>query len=151
MRRLCFCSLSLSPSATDGRKGVSDMDEKAKLTPSSEDYLEAILELSNQDNTVRSVDIASHLQVSKASVNKAMGVLRDMGLIEQAHYGQIHLTEQGHTRAREVLHRHTMLKRFLTEILHISDETAERDACRMEHAISDETRNKWFHWLHTVL
>jgi Mn-dependent DtxR family transcriptional regulator len=127
------------------------MAEKAKLTPSSEDYLETILELSDTGNSVRSVDIANHLHVSKASVNKAMGILRDIGLIEQAHYGQIHLTEQGKFRAKDILQRHIMLKRFLVEILQINEATAERDACRMEHAISDETRTKWLHWLREVL
>ncbi len=127
------------------------MSEKTKLSPSSEDYLEAILELSDQHNAVRSVDIANHLHVSKASVNKAMGILRQIGLIEQAHYGLIHLTEQGRFRAKDVLQRHVMLKRFLTEILHTSEETAERDACRMEHVISDETRGKWLDWLREVL
>jgi Mn-dependent DtxR family transcriptional regulator len=127
------------------------MAEKAKLTPSSEDYLETILELSDTGNSVRSVDIANHLHVSKASVNKAMGILRDIGLIEQAHYGQIHLTEQGKLRAKDILQRHIMLKRFLVEILQINEATAERDACRMEHAISDETRTKWLHWLREVL
>ena len=127
------------------------MAGKVKLTPSSEDYLEVILELSDQENTVRSVDIASTMQVSKASVNKAVGILKDMGLIEHAHYGQIHLTSLGKSQARDVLQRHKMLKRFLTEILEISEETAERDACRMEHAISEETRGKWLKWLHTVL
>lgn len=127
------------------------MSEKTKLSPSSEDYLESILELSDQHNAVRSVDIANHLHVSKASVNKAMGILRQMGLIEQAHYGLIHLTEQGRFHAKDVLQRHVMLKRFLTEILHTSEETAEQDACRMEHAISDETRGKWLNWLREVL
>lgn len=121
------------------------------LTPSSEDYLETILELSEKTEAVRSVDIASHLHVSKASVNKAMGILRDAGLIEQAHYGLIHLTVLGHQRAGDILQRHGMLKRFLTDILHISEAIAEEDACRMEHVISDETRIKWLAYLRQVL
>ena len=127
------------------------MAEKTKLTPSSEDYLETILELIDQDNAVHSIDIAKHLQVSKASVNKAMGILRDIGLVKQARYGLIHLTDQGRLQAKDILQRHTMLKRFLIEILHISEATAEADACRMEHAISDETRSKWLNWLREVL
>jgi DtxR family transcriptional regulator, Mn-dependent transcriptional regulator len=122
-----------------------------KLTPSSEDYLETILELTGKTDAVRSVDIAMHLHVSKASVNKAMGILRDAGLIDQAHYGQIYLTNQGHQRAAEILRRHGMLKRFLVEILSIDDETAEQDACRMEHVISDRTRDRWMAYLSQVL
>jgi len=125
--------------------------ESAKLTPSNEDYLETILELIGRNGAVRSVDIAGHLHVSKASVNKAMGVLRDAGLIEQAHYGQVYLTESGRRRANEILQRHAMLKRFLVEILGIDEATAEQDACRMEHAISDHTRVHWLAWLHRVL
>ena len=129
------------------------MPAEQKLTPSSEDYLETILELTGDgdDDAVRSVDIAGHLHVSKASVTKAMGILREAGLIEQAHYGLIRLTSQGRRRADEVLLRHGMIKRFLTEILEIDDGTAEQDACRMEHAISDQTRRRWFAWLGTVL
>ena len=86
------------------------------LTPSNEDYLETILELSEKTDAVRSVDIAEHLLVSKASVTKAMGILREAGLIEQAHYGLIHLTSHGRRHADEILLRHGMLKRFLTDI-----------------------------------
>ena len=123
----------------------------SRLTSSSEDYLEAIYELSNKDEAVRSVDIAEHLQVSKASVNKAVHVLQDAGLIEHAHYGQIHLTRLGRRQAADILQRHLMLKRFLTEVLKIDEETAEQDACRMEHAISRETRDHWLSWLDDIL
>lgn len=126
------------------------MDDK-KLTPSSEDYLETILELTGKTDAVRSVDIAVHLHVSKASVNKAMGILRDAGFIEQALYGQIYLTRQGYQRADEILRRHSMLKRFLVEILGINENTAEQDACKMEHVISDETRDQWLVYLDQVL
>ncbi|MBP8989355.1 MAG: metal-dependent transcriptional regulator [Clostridia bacterium] len=127
------------------------MASKEILSPSSEDYLETILELSDQNNAVRSVDIANHLGVSKASVNKAMGILREMGLIEQEHYGQVYLTEHGRLHAQDILDRHAMIKRFLTDILHIQEETAELDACRMEHVISDETKTKWLNWLREIL
>jgi DtxR family Mn-dependent transcriptional regulator len=118
-----------------------------KLTPSSEDYLEAILELSEPDGAVRSVDIAEHLSVSKASVTKAMGILREAGLIEQAHYGLIRLTVQGRQRAGKILASHDMLKRFLTDVLGVEESIADQDACRMEHAISDETRSRWLDWM----
>ncbi len=121
------------------------------LTPSSEDYLETILELADADGAVRSVDIADHLQVSKASVNKAMHILSDAGLIEHAHYGQIHLTRQGRRQAADIMQCHLMLKRFLSEILGIDEETAEQDACRMEHVISQKTRDQWLSWLEGIL
>jgi len=122
-----------------------------KLTPSSEDYLETILELNGKSNSVRSVDIAQHLHVSKASVSKAMGILRDAGLIEQAHYGHVFLTSQGKQQADDILKRHGMLKRFLVEILQIDEEIAELDACRMEHVICDRTKDRWMDYLSRVL
>jgi len=121
------------------------------LSPSSEDYLETILELSDQKEAVRSVDIADHLNVSKASVSKAMGILRQAGLIDQAFYGLIHLTDDGRERANEILLRHTMLKRFLMEILNLDETTAEMDACRMEHVISPVTMEKWMEYLSQIL
>lgn len=127
------------------------MPNTKKLTPSSEDYLETILELSEKTDAVRSVDIATHLGVSKASVNKAMGILREAGLIDQAFYGLIRLTDQGRNRGSEILRRHSMLKRFLVEILGIDEQVAELDACRMEHVISDTTRDQWVAYLHKVL
>jgi DtxR family Mn-dependent transcriptional regulator len=133
------------------RQGAFYMLADRKLTPSSEDYLETILELSETADAVRSVDIAEHLHVSKASVNKAMGILREASLIDQAYYGLIHLTAGGRRRAEEILARHGMLKRFLIEILGIDSETAELDACRMEHVISGTTRDKWLDYLKEVL
>ncbi len=121
------------------------------LSASAEDYLETILEIGGTGQAVRSVDIAGHLHVSKASVNKAMNLLRDAGLIDHAHYGQIQLTATGRQQAEAVLRRHMMLKRFLVEVLGIAEATAERDACRMEHAISEETRVKWLTYLEKVL
>lgn len=121
------------------------------LSPASEDYLEAILLLSDDQDSVRSVDIAEHLKVSKASVSKAIGILKLAGLIDHDHYGLIQMTSDGKIRAREIMQRHIMLKRFLTEVLHIDEETAEQDACRMEHAISPETKDKWLAYLSKVL
>ena len=121
------------------------------LSPASEDYLEAILLLADDEGCVRSVDIADHLQVSKASVSKAIGILKQAGLIDHDHYGLIKMTTEGKNRAREIMQRHNMLKRFLTDVLHIDEETAENEACKMEHAISNETKDKWMEYLRKVL
>lgn len=112
------------------------------VTTSSEDYLEAILMLSEKGGDVRSVDVAKSKQVSRASVNKALGVLREKGLIRQQRYGTVSLTDEGIKVADSVMQRHLMLKSFLTNILGVKPETAENDACRMEHAISAETMDK---------
>ncbi len=120
------------------------------LSASKQDYLETILEFSSDTGQARSIDIARTLGVSRASVNKSLGFLKDSGLIEHEHYGDIKLTETGLRMAKAVRARHETLKRFLEEVLKVSPETAERDACRMEHAISPETASKLRDYLETV-
>ena len=83
----------------------------SKLTPSQQDYLEAILDLG--EGSVRSIDIATALGFSRASVNKAIQSLKAQGLIEHEHYGQITMTESGLLEARAVRRRHNLLKTFL--------------------------------------
>ncbi len=114
----------------------------AKISASSQDYLETILELSEKNQSIRSIDIANLLGVSRASVNKALGVLKSSGLIVQEKYAPIYLTEKGRQEAANVKRRHNVLKRFLTEVLMVNPQTAEVDACKMEHSISWETLNK---------
>lgn len=110
-----------------------------KITPSLEDYLETVLMLEHDDAAVRLTDIANRLGVSKASANRAQGLLKEAGLIEQERYGTISLTVKGRRAANEVYNRHRVIKDFLMTVLHIDEETAERDACRIEHVISKET------------
>ena len=115
-----------------------------KMSMSHEDYLEAIVMLGGTtEASVRSVDIAKKLGVSKASVNKAMTVLKEKGLAEQPYYGDVTLTEEGYEYGTSVLDRHRMLSMFLTKALGIPEERAEKEACLMEHAISDDSFEKW--------
>ncbi len=116
--------------------------DNENVTTSSEDYLEAILLLSKKDSCVRSVDVARTKQVSRASVNKALGVLKEKGLITQEKYGTVSLTEEGEKVADSVMQRHVTLKSFLIDVLGVDPKTAEIDACQMEHAISSETMGK---------
>ncbi|WP_279194170.1 metal-dependent transcriptional regulator [Holdemania massiliensis] len=113
-----------------------------KMNESSENYLESILILEQRNPSVRMSDIAAMLHVSKPSVNKAMGVLKDAGYIHQEVYGTIHLTESGRQYAQKVYSRHVLFKRFLMEVLEIDEQTAEEDACHMEHCVSDATMDK---------
>ncbi|WP_040198135.1 metal-dependent transcriptional regulator [Candidatus Soleaferrea massiliensis] len=113
-----------------------------EITASSQDYLEAILALSADGGPIRSVDIAKMMGVSRASVNKAMGVLKEAGLIVKEKYAAVMLTQRGEEAARSVQRRHTVLKRFLHEVLGVAESVASRDACRMEHVISAETLEK---------
>lgn len=115
-----------------------------KMSMSHEDYLEAIVMLGGTtEASVRSVDIATKLGVSKASVNKAMTVLKEKGLAEQPYYGDVTLTEEGYEYGTSVLDRHRVLSMFLTKALGIPEERAEKEACLMEHAISDDSFEKW--------
>lgn len=118
-----------------------------QLGESLEDYLECLLVL-EKSGKIRSVDVASHLHVSKPSVNKAMGILKDHGYILQESYGDIHLTEAGRQQAREVLERHEVLHHFLVDILQVSDDAAACDACKIEHIICEETFLKLKEYYH---
>ena len=109
-----------------------------KLHASGEDYLEAILVLQKEKGMVRSVDVARHMEVSKPSVCHAVATLQDGGFLTMDEDHFLHLTEVGRGVAEKIYERHC----FFTEQLiaaGVDLETAERDACRIEHVISDET------------
>ncbi len=114
-----------------------------KMSMSHEDYLEAIVMLSRDGGPVRAVDVAEKMGVSKASVSKAVSVLKEKGMADQPYYGDITLTEKGVEYGNKVYDRHVALTLFLNKALGIDAETAEREACQMEHAISDESFEKW--------
>ena len=115
-----------------------------KISMSHEDYLEAIIMLGGAEEVpVRSVDVAKQLGVSKASVNKAVGLLKERGLVEQPYYGDITLTSAGVEYGEAIYKRHRYLTTFLSKALGIDPEVAEDEACRMEHAISDDSFEKW--------
>ncbi len=115
-----------------------------KISKSHEDYLEAIVELGGTTKSaVRSVDVAASMGVSKASVNKAIAVLKEGGLLDQPYYGDITLTKAGFDYGTAVLERHHLLYTFLTKALGIDEKTADEEACIMEHAISDKSYKKW--------
>ncbi len=105
---------------------------------SGEMYLESIHILLKQKGQVRSVDVSAHMGYSKPSVSRAMGVLRRDGYITVDEDGYIHLTEAGLAVANTIYERHTLLSSLLID-LGVSPKTAADDACRLEHAISDES------------
>ena len=110
-----------------------------KMQESGENYLETILILKNRNGYVRSVDIANELSFTKASVSRAMSILRKAGLIVMEKSGNIVLTESGFARASAVYERHTVLSDFFRKVLGVDPETAVQDACRIEHVISEES------------
>ena len=122
-----------------------------ELSKSHEDYLEAIVMLGGTTEvSVRSVDIATKLGVSKASVNKAVTLLKEKGYVDQPYYGDVTLTQMGYDYGSSVYGRHQMLLSFLTKAVGIPPERAEAEACLMEHAISDESFEQWRAYIKTL-
>ena len=109
-----------------------------KIQKASEDYLESMLMMKEMHGYVRSVDVAEHLGVTKPSVTYATKRLRENGYIEMDRDGLITLTDRGMAIAAKMLDRHHTLTKFLME-LGVDAETAEEDACKMEHDISEQT------------
>ncbi len=107
-----------------------------------EDYLEAILRLQQSDNRARVKGIAEMMKVSLPTVTSALRTLSTAGLVRHEKYGDVELTEEGQRRAELILRRHQALVRFLTSFLQLDADTAEQEACQMEHAISQETLNR---------
>lgn len=114
------------------------MPKRQKIYASGEDYLEAVLILQKKKGTVRSVDVARYLEVSKPSVCHAVATLRDGGFLTMDEDYSLHLTDVGRDVAEQTYEKH----RFFTDRLieaGVDPDTAERDACRIEHVISDES------------
>ena len=105
---------------------------------SKEMYLETILILSEKSRLVRSVDISEYMGYSKPSVSRAMGLLKDDGYIEEDYREGVILTEKGKQIAESVYDRHTTLAKMF-ESLGVDAQTADEDACKIEHFISDKT------------
>ncbi|MGN1136998.1 MAG: metal-dependent transcriptional regulator [Oscillospiraceae bacterium] len=112
----------------------------SKLRRSGEDYLETILILSKK-NDVRSVDIAREMELSKPSVSRAVGLLKQGGFITVDPNGYISLTKAGKAEAERVYERHTVLTKWLISI-GVDEEKAAENACRLEHDFSDEVFEK---------
>lgn len=131
--------------------GTEEVRSLDKMSKSHEDYLEAIVMLGGTtEQPVRSVDIAMKMGVSKASVNKAVNILKEKGLVDQPYYGDITLTESGFEYGQSVLDRHHLLFTFLHKALGISEEVADAEACLMEHAISDDSFDKWVGYIKSL-
>ena len=109
-----------------------------KIQESAENYLETILILSERSTYVRSIDIANELNFTKPSVSVAMKKLRENGYIEMDRDGLITLTDRGMAIAAKMLDRHHTLTKFLIA-LGVDEKTAEEDACKIEHDISQQT------------
>ena len=107
------------------------------MQESGEMYLETKLVLSQKGTPVRSLDVARELCVSRPSVSRAMAILKNGQYVNIDEQGYITLTESGSKIAEKIYERHIVLSKFLMN-MGVSEETAEKDACRIEHIISDD-------------
>ena len=112
------------------------------MTQSLEDYLEAIYLLCMEKSFTRIRDVSDKLLVSKPSVVQAIKELKGKKYLNQEKYGYIELTEEGEKKAKEILKKHTVLKDFFIKVLGVSEDVAEKDACKVEHILSEETFSK---------
>ena len=124
--------------------------EDHALSRAGEDYLEAIYRIAHEgqsDVPIRSVDVAEQLGVSKASVNKALSMLKEANMVEQSRYGRVTLTPEGEKYAALVWRAHRALRSFLESDLRVEPETADAEACLMEHVLSADTMERLIAYL----
>ena len=111
----------------------------SKITPNMEDYLEKIYLLEKRQSHVRVRDIAKEMSITMASVSGALKNLVKRGYVSHSRYDLVVLTPEGKQVAKDVFHRHQVIKTFLSKVLGLDSEIAERDACKIEHSVSPET------------
>ena len=112
---------------------------------SKEDYLKAVLTIRNRKGSCRSVDVAEHLNLTKASISRAVARLSKEGLLEKNYDGQLYLTKKGQKQADEVEKRYELLYQIFLK-LGLSEERADKDACNIEHCVSGESYEKLHAW-----
>ncbi len=120
------------------------------LSASLEDYLEVIFHLEQSNRVARAKDIAEQMSVQRASVTGALKSLAGRGLINYSPYSFITLTASGREIAREVIHRHKVLKEFFANTLQLGAEDADANACRIEHAIDPTATERLVRFLEFV-
>ncbi len=120
------------------------------LTSAMEDYLEVIYHLEQESRIARVRDIAKRLGVKMSSVSSALKILGTRGLIRYDPHQFITLTEKGISRAKEIVRKHEILKRFLVSVLQIDDTVAEDNACKIEHYLDPQVINKLIRFLEFI-
>lgn len=118
-----------------------------ELTPSQEMYLKTIFLLRESNKVARVKDIAGNMKVTMSSVNGAIKYLVSRGLCTHDRYGYVDLTGDGENAASKIVNRHTVLAKFLDEVLGVDPVTAKADACEMEHVVSPQTLERFISFL----
>ena len=121
------------------------------ITSSLEEYLKTIYILKKQKGEIRVTDIAEKMNCTKPSVNKAIKNLKAEGLINYQVYGSIDLTNSGEKLAKKIIEAYDIVYIFLTEVLEIKKEKAEKEAKSIKSSVDDETLNKLVKYVHKVL
>lgn len=112
------------------------------MTQSLEDYLKNIYFITNEKKVARVKDISEKMRVKKPSVINAVKELQNRGLVIHERYGYIDLTDEGLKRAQSITQKMQLVKRYLVEVLKVSEQNAEKDSCEMEHFLSKETLDR---------
>ena len=129
---------------------VLNSASRDKLTPTMEDYLEAIYTTTKEKRVVRVKDIAKKLGVKMPTVTSMLKTLSEKGMIDHERYEHLELTGRGANIASEIDQRHKTLRAFLIDILQIDHDQADEDACKMEHAISPATLGRMVEFMEFV-
>jgi DtxR family transcriptional regulator, Mn-dependent transcriptional regulator len=122
----------------------------SSLSPNMEDYMEAIVVLSEKHRVVRVKDIAQSLSIKMPSVTAALNKLKEQQLIDYEKYGFVELTEKGKEIAERIYFRHRALMEFFSDVTMLDAETAEMQACKVEHLLSPEAFLKLYSLLKFV-
>ena len=122
----------------------------SNLSAALENYLETVATLKREKKYARIGDIAKSLNVKASSVNVAINFLTESGLVTHEKYGYVDLTEQGEKVAAEIQRKHDILYSFLSNLLFVQSETAAKEACEIEHSISEDTIHR-LDRLHSLL
>lgn len=121
------------------------------MSESLEKYLKTIYLLINKNTYARVTDIANELGCSKPSVNRALKVLNDEGLIKYEAYGDITLTSKGNLIAKKIINSQLTIKSFLTMVLNVREDIAEKEASIMRYSVSEDTIKKLEHYIQGII
>ena len=122
---------------------MAEKTNDKNLTSTQEDYLEAILELTEKRVVARNMELSSKLGVRRATVTRALKLLTQKGLVNHEMNGYVTLTDEGKAIAQDILARHELFRHFFRDILNLEDDEADEIACRIEHSVSGNALKKF--------
>ncbi len=122
---------------------MTEKTSDKNLTSTQEDYLEAILELTEKRVVARNMELSSKLGVRRATVTRALKLLTQKGLVNHEMNGYVTLTDEGKAIAQDILARHELFKHFFRDILNLEEDEADEIACKIEHTVSGNALKKF--------